>query len=202
MKTVLLIAAGALLLATAGCSSHDADARPSSTPSSSASAGATPTPTPTSGGTTGTAAPSTGGGSAPTCATSDLKVSVTPDPGGAAAGSTYDDVVLRNTGSSTCLMTGWPGVSFVTGSQGRQVGAAAARQGTPAVVSLAPGASAEALLQVAEAGNFAPCTQTSVRGLRVYPPNQRDAVFVPLSTTACAQTSAQQLTVRPVVRRG
>jgi hypothetical protein len=67
---------------------------------------------------------------------------------------------------------------------------------------LAPGASAEALLQVAEAGNFAPCTTTSVRGLRVYPPNQRDAVFVPMPTKACAQTSAQQLTVRPVVLRG
>ena len=110
--------------------------------------------------------------------------------------------VVRNTGGTTCLMTGWPGVSFVTGSQGRQVGAPAARQGTPAVVSLAPGASAEALLQVAEAGDFAPCTTTSVRGLRIYPPNQRDAVFVALPTKACAQTSAQQLTVRPVVLRG
>ena len=129
-------------------------------------------------------------------------MTVRPDPNGAAAGSTFDDVLLRNTGGTTCLMTGWPGVSFVTGSQGRQVGAPAARQGTPAVVSLAPGASAEALLQVAEAGNFAPCTTTSVRGLRVYPPNQRDAVFVPMPTKACAQTSAQQLTVRPVVLRG
>ncbi|MCO7239929.1 DUF4232 domain-containing protein [Aeromicrobium sp. CnD17-E] len=202
MKTFSLVVAGALLLLTAGCSSHDVtdpsagSARPSSSSASGpattgSSASATPTPT---------SSPSAS--SAPTCTTADLRVSVRPDPNGAAAGSTFDDVLLRNTGATTCLMTGWPGVSFVTGSQGRQVGAPAARQGTPAVVSLAPGASAEALLQVAEAGNFAPCTTTSVRGLRVYPPNQRDAVFVPLPTKACAQTSAQQLTVRPVVRRG
>ena len=202
MKTLPLVVAGALLLLTAGCSSHDASdpsvgsggPSPTSTtaPASTGPSASAP-PTPTS---------SPSASSAPTCTTADLRVTVRPDPNGAAAGSTFDDVLLRNTGGTTCLMTGWPGVSFVTGSQGRQVGAPAARQGTPAVVSLAPGASAEALLQVAEAGNFAPCTTTSVRGLRVYPPNQRDAVFVPMPTKACAQTSAQQLTVRPVVLRG
>lgn len=202
MKTFSLVVAGALLLLTAGCSSHDVtdpstgSARPSpsaTTAPATTGASASSTPAPTS---------SASASSAPTCTTADLRVTVRPDPNGAAAGSTFDDVLLRNTGGTTCLMTGWPGVSFVTGSQGRQVGAPAARQGTPAVVSLAPGASAEALLQVAEAGDFAPCTTTSVRGLRVYPPNQRDAVFVPLPTKACAQTSAQQLTVRPVVLRG
>lgn len=207
MKTLPLVVAGALLLLTAGCSSHDvADPSAGSGRPSPSSTAPTSTTAPASTGPSASATPtptsSPSASSAPTCTTADLRVTVRPDPNGAAAGSTFDDVLLRNTGGTTCLMTGWPGVSFVTGSQGRQVGAPAARQGTPAVVSLAPGASAEALLQVAEAGNFAPCTTTSVRGLRVYPPNQRDAVFVPMPTKACAQTSAQQLTVRPVVLRG
>lgn len=207
MKTFSLVVAGALLLLTAGCSSHDvADPSAGSGRPSPSSTAPTSTTAPASTGPSASATPtptsSPSASSAPTCTTADLRVTVRPDPNGAAAGSTFDDVLLRNTGGTTCLMTGWPGVSFVTGSQGRQVGAPAARQGTPAVVSLAPGASAEALLQVAEAGNFAPCTTTPVRGLRVYPPNQRDAVFVPLPTKACAQTSAQQLTVRPVVLRG
>lgn len=206
MKTLSLVVAGALLLLTAGCASHDASdpsagsGRPSPSSTTGSASTGTSSPTPTTPTSSSSSTPSAA--SRPTCATADLDVTVRPDPNGAAAGSTFDDVLLRNTGGTTCLMTGWPGVSFVTGSQGRQVGAPAARQGTPAVVSLAPGASAEALLQVAEAGNFAPCTMTSVRGLRVYPPNQRDAVFVPLPTKACAQTSAQQLTVRPVVRQG
>ncbi len=210
MKTFSLVVAGALLLLTAGCSSHDVtdpsagSARPSSSSASGSAAtgSSTTAPATTAPATTGPATSSPSEASAPTCTTADLRVTVRPDPNGAAAGSTFDDVLLRNTGGTTCLMTWWPGVSFVTGSQGRQVGAPAARQGTPAVVSLAPGASAEALLQVAEAGDFAPCATTSVRGLRIYPPNQRDAVFVPLPTKACAQTSAQQLTVRPVVLRG
>ncbi|WP_317698844.1 DUF4232 domain-containing protein, partial [Aeromicrobium sp. REDSEA-S32_B7] len=131
MKTLPLVVAGALLLLTAGCSSHDASdpsvgsGRPSPTsttaPASTGPSASAP-PTPTS---------SPSASSAPTCTTADLRVTVRPDPNGAAAGSTFDDVLLRNTGGTTCLMTGWPGVSFVTGSQGRQVGAPAARQGTP-----------------------------------------------------------------------
>lgn len=202
MKTLSLAVAGAVLLLTAGCASHDAPDPSAGSGRPSSSATTEPTSPSASAGTTSAPSAAGDGSSRPTCTTADLRVSVRPDPGGAAAGSTYDDVLLRNTGSSTCLMTGWPGVSFVTGSQGRQVGAAAAREGTPAVIALPPGRSAEALLQVAEAGDFAPCTTTRVRGLRVYPPNQRDAVFVPLPTSACAQTSAQQLSVRPVVRAG
>jgi hypothetical protein len=97
-------------------------------------------------------------------------------------------------------MTGWPGVSFVAGSHGTQVGAPASRQGRPTLVGLPPGATATAILQVADPGDFGSCTMREVRGFRIYPPNQRDAVFVAHAGTACAQTSADQLTIRPVTR--
>ncbi|MEH3032651.1 MAG: DUF4232 domain-containing protein [Aeromicrobium erythreum] len=190
MRALPAIVTSAALLLTAGCSVHDA------TPRHDASARPT-TPTRTSGpdavSPTASASPVTR-----TCSTPGLSVSVRPDPGGGHAGSTVDDVRLRNTSGSACLMTGWPGVSFVAGSHGRQVGSPAARQGTPRVVRLAPGDTATALLQVADPGDFSPCTVHRVRGLRVYPPNQRDAVFVPLPSSACTQTSAGQLTVQPV----
>lgn len=121
-----------------------------------------------------------------------------PDRGGGAAGSSHDTITLRNAGDGTCAMTGWPGVSFVAGDEGDQVGAAAQRTGDAHVITLAPGDAATSSLQVAAAGDFSPCTQRDVRGLRIYPPNQRDAVFVKLPTSACSQASATQLTVGPV----
>lgn len=186
---------------TAGCASHDASTRPSTTDHHASAHGTASPPTPTTPSPTSTPTPPAARGSdEPTCATDQLAVSVHPDAGGGAAGSTYDDVVLHNSGGSPCLMTGWPGVSYVAGSHGTQVGSPAARQGTPGVVELQPGASATALLQVADPGDFGSCTTREVRGFRIYPPNQRDAVFVAHPGTACTQTSADQLTIRPVTR--
>jgi hypothetical protein len=112
----------------------------------------------------------------------------------------YYQLVLRNTGTSACIEQGYPGVSFVAGSDGHQVGAPASRAtGTVATVTLAPGASATATVGIVNAGNFpSDCNVTPVLGLRVYPPAQRSAVYVPHTDTACANTKYVTMHVGPL----
>jgi hypothetical protein len=114
----------------------------------------------------------------------------------------YRALVFTNTGDRTCVVQGFPGVSFVTGDDGHQVGAAAERvggKGPP--VTLKPGAAATSPVGFVNTGNFEPetCQPTAVRGLRVYPPHERRSEFVPFETTACAgDLPGGQLTVRTV----
>ena len=63
----------------------------------------------------------------PTAPTSELKGSLGPEEG--AAGSTYAPLVLTNAGTRTCEVRGFPGVSYVAGADGHQVGPAAAMNG-------------------------------------------------------------------------
>jgi Domain of unknown function (DUF4232) len=98
---------------------------------------------------------------------------------------------LRNTGSSACSLYGYPGVSWVAGADGHQVGAAAVRQpestgSAEKAVTLAPGALASAPLDIVDAAVFSrsQCKPVPVRGLRVYPPGQQAALFLSLPTQA------------------
>lgn len=134
------------------------------------------------------------------CSTSELEASLGTG-GGGGAGSTYPSLVLTNTGERTCTLTGFPGVSFVGDDNGTQLGAPAERdgEGTPTTITLAPGESAHSLLRIVQAGNFdaATCAPQPADGLRVYPPDQTDALFVPSgSFTACTDPSVQILFVR------
>jgi hypothetical protein len=110
--------------------------------------------------------------------------------------------VFTNTGGRACELRGFPGVSYVAGDDGHQVGPAARMVGERgAQVRIAPGASAAAVLQLAQVGAFDPavCRPTAVRGLRVYPPGDTAALFVPAEGTGCAGTPpGPQLTVRTV----
>ena len=131
------------------------------------------------------------------CPTSQLYATLASPNG--AAGTVYYQLVLRNTGRATCIEQGYPGVSFVAGSSGQQVGAAASRSpGTITTVTLAPGASATATLGSVNAGNFpSDCNETPVLGLRVYPPEQTTSLYVPHQNTACANTKYVTLHVGP-----
>jgi hypothetical protein len=98
---------------------------------------------------------------------------------------------LRNIGSSACALYGYPGVSWVAGADGQQVGAAATRQrdasgGAEGTVTLAPGATASAPLDIVDAAVLpkSACKPVPVRGLRVYPPGETAAMFIPLATAA------------------
>lgn len=134
------------------------------------------------------------------CKVADLTLSLGASEG--AAGTLYRALVFTNSGGRTCTIQGFPGVSFVAGDDGHQVGQAAVRIGEkgPAVM-LKPGATATAPLGFVNIGAFDPaeCQPTPVRGLRVYPPHDTAAEFVPLETTACAVTSpSPHLSVRTV----
>ncbi len=124
----------------------------------------------------------------PNCPTGQLGVRLGAAEG--AAGSTVTPLVFTNSGSSTCQLRGFPGVSFVAGDDGHQVGPAATEDGARAgEVDLAPGQSAHALVRITDSRNLdnATCVPTTVRGLRIYPPGDTAAAFVAAPQTACAQ---------------
>jgi hypothetical protein len=122
--------------------------------------------------------------------------------GDAAAGTTYRALVFTNKGTRTCTMQGFPGVSFVAGDDGHQVGPAAFRDGTKGpAVTLAPGASSFVDIGFVQVGNYDAnvCKPTEVRGLRVYPPHDYDSMFLANPGTGCAGTPpGNQLTVDTV----
>lgn len=132
------------------------------------------------------------------CATGQLAASL-ESPNGT-AGTIYYDLDLRDVSSTTCFVEGYPGVSFVAGSDGHQVGNPAERMAgpTPRIV-LAPQRSAEAVLAVVDAGNYGTqCQLTPVLGLRVYPPDQTTALYVPSANQACANTHYTTLRIGPL----
>jgi hypothetical protein len=190
----------ALAVLLAGCS---AGPPPPPSPATTGATVTAPAPASTAGAPTAAAPASNGNAGNPArCRTAELAGALGPSDAG--AGSVYLTIVFTNTGGRTCVLQGFPGVSYVTGDNGAQVGAPAARTGAAGpVVSLAPGAKASAKLQAVNVHNFdeAACGYTPVRGLRVYPPDETAAMFLPSETTGCALTPPapnQQLMVQPV----
>ncbi|BCY10132.1 DUF4232 domain-containing protein [Actinoplanes sp. L3-i22] len=188
--TILLMMATPLLFA-AGCSANSPTA---ASPTSSAPA-KTQSPTtspaePTTGETTTSPATGSGGGkpASTRCHTTDLKLTV--GEGDGAAGTAYQPLIFTNTSDHTCTMYGYPGVSWVTGENGSQVNDPFARsdQRKKETVTLKPGATANAVLQSTNPGFFDKdkCKPVSVRGLRVYPPDETASIFLSLPGEACS----------------
>ncbi|MFJ7288442.1 DUF4232 domain-containing protein [Curtobacterium sp. NPDC098951] len=179
-------------------------ATPSSVPSgSSSSASAGGASTGSSGGSSNAGSSGTGSSA---CATSSLAGSIEAGSGGA-AGSTYVHLVLRNTGSSTCTLQGWPGVSFVGDTNGTQIGNAATldRAAPHPTVTLASGEEAVAPLKVANSENYpeSTCDPTSPDGFRVYPPGSKASLFVPYTEfAACRSKDVTELDVQAFVPAG
>jgi hypothetical protein len=194
----LLVGAGlvtaALLTACQGASS--AGGSPSSSLSVSST---TQAPSTTSSVQAGGATTPTQHGT-PECRASDLKLSL--GSGDAAAGHFYVPIVFTNTGSTPCLMRGFPGVSYVTGDNGSQVGAPAQRTGSiGSSVTLAPNAVASSVVTVTDVGVFdaGSCKPTSVRGFRVYAPDDTASMFLARTGTGCAGSPpSPQLQVQTV----
>jgi hypothetical protein len=197
--------AGALLaccavLATA-CSASTSSSSPSSTatvtPVASPSAPATSAPA-----TTPAATPATtpaAAGPAP-CPTRYLGVKAGLSQG--TAGSTYQVIDFKNISNVSCTLYGYPGISFAsTGASGGQIGLSAKENPTPPreLVTLAPGATANALLGIADAGNFPPatCGMVTAHWLVIYPPNQTTPVYLSYTSATCSKP-VQILTVNVV----
>jgi hypothetical protein len=103
----------------------------------------------------------------------------------------YVVIDFTNTGASTCSLFGYPGVSLVKGPPYTQIGLAAKRSTTTpkVLVTLAPGATANALLQIVDALNYpsANCGPTKATALKIYPPNQTEPVYLPNTSSGCAK---------------
>lgn len=172
----LLLALLAVVTIASACSSDSDDSAGDTTttvaPTTSSSAVSTST--------TGATSTTTGGPTA--CTSSQLQAELGPSNAG--AGQVYAPLILRNTGSATCELRGFPGVSLLDGS-GNQIGEPATREGGEGpTVSLAPGAAASATLHTTNAGIGPSCDPTSTR-IKVFPPDQTAELTFEAQYTAC-----------------
>jgi hypothetical protein len=135
----------------------------------------------------------------PACPTSSLQVKQGVSQG--YAGGVYEVIDFTNTSGSPCSLYGYPGVSLVSGPPYPQIGLAAKRTTStrPKLVTLAPGATANALLQIVDALNYpnASCGPTKATALKIYPPNQTVPVYLPSTSNGCAK-SVQIMYIGPV----
>ncbi|MBC6461321.1 DUF4232 domain-containing protein [Actinomadura sp. HBU206391] len=188
-----VLAATLLSIALAGCASNDGGDAAHGPPGTSA-----PEPSGGQGGesTSGRAAavPVSHDG---VCRAGDLRLSL--KGGDAAAGTSYRSLVFTNVSNAPCTVQGFPGVSYVAGDDGRQVGAPAVRDGDKSEpITLGGGEKASAVVGFVNVRNYdaVDCRPQPVRGVRVYPPEETTAKFVTLPGTGCANDKIQQLTVR------
>jgi hypothetical protein len=167
--------------------SHVAQFLPPSSPAAvPTTAPRTATPAVSQPGTRVSAPPPVAAGPGP-CATGDLRLAVGPADG--AAGSIYYPLRLTNVSAATCTLYGYPGAALVTAPSGSVIGGPAIRN--PAVpselVTLAPGATAHASLQVAVAANYPTrvCRPATAHWLQVFPPGQYAALYLAFTAQTC-----------------
>jgi hypothetical protein len=135
------------------------------------------------------------------CHTGQLRVRVAPAD--SAAGHLGLRVVFTNTTTRACTMYGYPGVSFLSGPRGRQLGVPAERsaaRGAPMLISVAPGGAAHADLLLTNTANFAAgtCKPSQAAGVRVYPPDETAAVFAAYPLMVCAHNGVGAAEIYPV----
>ncbi len=148
--------------------------------------------------TSGTTSAGSSGGSTAACRTTSLRITLGRPEGAAGTQSVSMDFV--NVGPAACVLSGYPGVSFVD-RNGRQVGAAA-RHGTAGTrLTLRPAGQAHTNLQITNYQNYdaTECKPVPVRGYRVYPPNETESTIVDEpGRTACSGAAIHQLDVDAV----
>jgi len=202
IPTMTLLAVGAAVT-LAGCGLPDEQAPPPPTPAAAepvASAKTTSSsPAPTSEQPT-TTQPQPADRE---CTAGDLELSL--GEGDSAAGTVYKPLWFKNVGEQECVVQGFPGVSYVGGDDGHQVGAPAFRDGTKGdPVTLGKGQSAFTDIGFVNIHNYdeAECRPEAVRGLRVYAPHETESEFVPFEGMGCAseQIQGNQLTVKTVTK--
>jgi Protein of unknown function (DUF4232) len=125
------------------------------------------------------------------CLSSHLRLSLGAGQG--TAGTTYQPLVLTNTGSVRCTLFGYPGVSFVT-SSGAIIGQPSSRDhGAVHTITLAVGGAANAVSRQPDAGNFsaAACQMKTSDRVRVYPPGQKVPLFAHDAIQVCSTTTGR-----------
>jgi Protein of unknown function (DUF4232) len=110
---------------------------------------------------------------------------------------------FTNVSGRTCVMDGYPGVEAFGGA--RAIGSPATLDTSvrPIAVTLAPGATAHAMLRYTGAGWFgsAACRLVDAPELRISPPDQANAMVVHWRNQACSQLGFHFLSVQPVQPR-
>ncbi|TQK99338.1 uncharacterized protein DUF4232 [Streptomyces puniciscabiei] len=137
----------------------------------------------TAAGAAWSATPATARASTTVRGVSDLYLSMGRKEG--AAGSLYWPVRFTNTGTASCALRGYPGVSVLDTAHHR-IGPAATRSGRSyGTVTLAPAHTASAVVRTTNGPVGGPCLRTGSY-LRVYPPASRTATLVPAPWTICS----------------
>lgn len=172
MKRSALLAtvAALLIIVTTGCSSGGSGSSSSTSSSAPSTTTTTKAPTPTTISSTH-------------CSSSQLQASLgSPDAG---AGQLYVPIVFVNTGTKACELRGFPGVSLLD-QNNVQIGQPATREGAEGqTVTLAPNGTASAVLHTTNAtGGAGNCTPTST-SVRIYPPDNTEAITIRAEFTAC-----------------
>jgi len=187
-RPALTAAALICAVAVAGCASSGTSSPPAA-PGSTAPTPTTASPAPSSSNTPAVASPSSPAAGPAACPTSSLQVKQGVAQG--YAGGVYVVIDFTNTSGGTCTLYGYPGVSLVSGPPYTQIGLAAKRStSTPKkLVTLTPGATAHALLQIVDALNYPPasCGPTKATALKIYPPNQTVPVYLPNTSNGCTK---------------
>ncbi|WP_336855050.1 DUF4232 domain-containing protein [Sinomonas albida] len=198
-SAIFIVALGLSACGNNSASQTSSSPAPSSSTPMSASASPTPSASPSSSPASASAsAPASNTGGLARCVSTQLSASLAPGAGGA-AGHVYAKIVLKNTGSSACLLSGFAGVSLTNGPDGGPIGAPADRdQSVPPVdITLNPGQSGAADFGYTQAGLYAgSCTEVQAAGIRIYPPEDYGSLFIPDQQTACSEAGLHLLTIR------
>jgi Protein of unknown function (DUF4232) len=137
------------------------------------------------------------------CVSSGLRASLGQSLG--AAGTSYVALVLTNQSRVTCTLDGYPGVSFIAGTDAHQIGAPAHRDPrfSSAPVTLLPGATVHATVGVANYANYDlhACQPAQATGYRIFPPGSTGSLLVSAPQTVCSKPGVQSFQTS-VVRTG
>ena len=129
---------------------------------------------------------------APTCQNAQMKAGYKYDS--SAAGHRYGFIVLQNTGTTSCTIHGFGGLSYVGDGNGTQIGRAAVRRGTTYTKTVAPGQRVRSPIDERPAGNFGNCRPHKVDGFRVYIPQATKSQYIAHPTTGCLNSTVPLLT--------
>lgn len=207
VSVAVLAGGGAAVLATAAAhpAVHPvADGRaptPSASPAIRVTASATPaTPVPSRSSPASVA--SSARPVAP-CPTPGLTLALDMADQQTAAGRHYIPLEFTNKSGQACTLYGYPGVALTTGAGGTAEGAPATRVASAPkeVITLAPGATASATLEVMDVLFYdsSYCNPVPVSDLQVYPPGQTSAAYVPYQAEGSCSNPVFVLATSPVV---
>ena len=166
-----------LALGAAACSNGSPSANPNATTT-------TTTVSPT---TTTTSQPST-----PNCTTAELQV--TAGMGSGAAGTIGQVILFENSGTTTCLLHGFPGVAGLDNAGNQIVQASRELNNAPftgsesslPTVQLAPGDTASALVLSSDVPIGSATSCVTYAALLVTPPNATQSVHLSVQMPGCA----------------